>query len=149
MNILGLSSGFHDASAALLRDATVVAAAAEERFTRRKHDPSLPLRAVEFCLAQSGLAPSELDVVVLHEDPLTKFDRVVHSALTDSRPGHDWLADTTRAWIAQGRFDVRSRAAAALKIPIERLLTVEHHAAHAASAFFASPFDEATVVTLD
>src|SRR4051812_45051584 len=149
MHILGLSFGFHDASAALLRDATVVAAAAEERFTRRKHDASLPLRAIEFCLAQGGIAPAAVDVVVLHEQPLTKFDRIVHSALIDPRPGHDWLVDTTRGGIAQGRFDVQSRVAAALNVPIERLRTVEHHAAHAASAFFASPFHEATVVTLD
>jgi carbamoyltransferase len=149
MNILGLAFGFHDASAALLHDGVVVAAAAEERFTRRKHDPTFPLRAVEFCLAEGGITVSSLDAVVLHEEALTKFDRIVHSALTRFPAGVAYLDRTTRSWKAQGWFDVRGRVAEALGIPVERIRAVEHHAAHAASAFFASPFTAATVVTLD
>lgn len=149
MNILGLAFGFHDASAALLRDGAIICAAAEERFTRRKHDAALPARAIAFCLAEGGLTPSDLDAVVLHEHASVKFDRVVHAALRQDPPAAAYVERTVAAWIAQGKFDPAGRVAAMLRIPADRIHAVEHHAAHAASAFFASPFHQATVVTMD
>jgi carbamoyltransferase len=149
MYILGLAFGFHDASAALLKDSTIVAAAAEERFSRQKHDPGFPGQAIDFCLGEGGITGGDLDAVVLHEEIETKFDRIVHSGLTRFVERPSYLEEATRRWIVAGRFDAVDRVAAALSLPAERIQTVPHHTAHAASAFFASPFDTATVVTLD
>jgi carbamoyltransferase len=149
MNILGLAFGFHDASAALVRDGVVVAAAAEERFTRRKHDPELPRLAVEFCLAEGRLCAADLDAVVLHEKAIAKFDRIVHSALLQTSGGEAYLDRTWQSWLAHDKFSGRGMVASALGVPVDRVHNVEHHAAHAASAFFPSPFSAATIVTMD
>ncbi len=149
MNVLGLSFDYHDAAAALVCDGEVVAAAQEERFTRRKHDASLPRRAVAFCLEQAGLDASGLDAVAFYERPLLKFDRIVSAALSGGSDGAGYLDRTLDTWLRQGKFDARERLIEALGIPGERLAWMDHHQAHAASAFFCSPFDTATVVTID
>ncbi|HEY3384845.1 MAG TPA: carbamoyltransferase C-terminal domain-containing protein [Vicinamibacterales bacterium] len=149
MYILGLAFGFHDASAALLSDGEVVAAALEERFTRRKHDPDLPRRAIDYVLSEGRITSADLDTVVLHESAPKKFDRVVHSAASNLPAGAAYLEKTVRSWMAHGKFDVRRRVADAVGVPLDRIHSVEHHAAHAASAYFASAFDSATVVTMD
>jgi len=127
----------------------VVAAAQEERFSRIKHDPGMPIRAVGYVLSEAGLSSTDIGAVVLHESAAQKFDRIVHSSLTNMPAGEAYLERTVRSWMAHGKFDARRRVAAAIGVPIERIHSVEHHAAHAASAFFASPFEDATVVTMD
>ncbi len=147
MNVLGLSCYFHDAAAALVVDGQVVAAAEEERFTRRKHDNAFPEKAIAFCLAQAGLDARDLDGVAFYEKPLAKFHRAV-------RTGLDYAPDDVGAFT---RRLVRLRHEGLLVEERLRGFTgfhgpfwyVEHHAAHGASAFYCSPFDRATVVTVD
>lgn len=146
--VLGISAHFHDAAAALVIDGQVVAAIEEERLSRKKHDASLPLRAVASCLAQAGLTAQDLDHVVFYEKPLRKFERLLVGHLDAypralsrfSRALGTWLSD--KLWVEQA-------LAKALDIDPEILLFAEHHGSHAASAFLASPFREAAVLTVD
>ncbi len=148
MNILGISAFYHDASAVLLRNGFVITAAQEERFTRRKHDPAFPKRAIRHCLREGDITVDELDWVVFYEKPLRKFERILsthiqhfpRSAKAFSRAMFLWLGD--RLWM-------KNRIAAELGIDSKRILFVEHHQSHAASAFFPSPFAEAAVLTVD
>ncbi len=146
--ILGVSALYHDAAAVLLRDGVVVAAAQEERFSRIKQDPSLPVRAVAWCLAEHGLTPADLDWLVFYEKPLRKFERVLATAVATfprswrAFPRHmlAWLGD--KLWL-------RNSLVQTFGVPAERLLFSEHHLSHAASAFLCSPFDRAAVLTVD
>lgn len=152
MNILGLSAYYHDSAACLVRDGRIVAAAHEERFTRRKHDASFPRRAVRYCLAEGGVGPGELDAVVFYDKPLTKFVRILENAFAVSPRGLRpflqampvWLRD--KLWIP-AEIERELRLAGAGRPA--KLLFTEHHEAHAASAFFASPFESAAILTLD
>ncbi|MBK8167082.1 MAG: carbamoyltransferase [bacterium] len=152
MNILGLSAFYHDSAACLVRDGRIVAAAHEERFTRRKHDAAFPRQAVRYCLAEGGVGPGQLDAVVFYDKPLTKFVRILESSFAvvprGLRPFLQampvWLRD--KLWIpAEIERELRL---AGVGRPAQLLFT-EHHEAHAASAFFASPFDSAAILTLD
>ncbi|HYC78435.1 MAG TPA: carbamoyltransferase N-terminal domain-containing protein [Planctomycetota bacterium] len=148
MNVLGVSAWYHDAAAALVRDGDVVAAAQEERFSRRKNDPSFPAAAARFCLRHAGLRPSDLDAVVFYEKPFRRFERILvtqlrafpRSAKAFSRAMFDWLG---------GKLWMKTRIADALDVPASRVLFCEHHESHAASAFFPSGFDDAAVLTVD
>jgi carbamoyltransferase len=148
MHVLGVSCYFHDSAAALLRDGTLVAAAEEERFSRLKHDYEFPIRAIDFCLRQGGLAPGDLDYVVFFEKPFLKFERLLLSILqTFPRSGRvfrqamiTWLGD--KLWI-------QHRLKRHFGLPASRILFSEHHLSHAASAFFCSPYEEAAVLTVD
>lgn len=149
MNILGLSFDYHDSAAALLCDGTLIAAAQEERFSRRKNDPSLPVLATEFCLRQAGISCRDLDWVVFYEDSHEKLERIVHASLRDeplSRTLREW---TFPNWLSRGKTDIVRRIAQAVGVPEARIVHLDHHQAHAASAFYASPFERATVLTLD
>jgi carbamoyltransferase len=146
MRILGISCFYHDA--ALLVDGVCVAAAEEERFSRVKHDSRYPALAVAFCLAHAGIAAAELDYVVFYEKPLVKFERILTTA----------MRGFPRAWRAFGEgmvgwFDeklwIRALLEKKLGVPRGKVLFTEHHAAHAASAFFCSPFEEAALLTVD
>jgi carbamoyltransferase len=149
--ILGLSFDYHDAAAALLRDGQVVAAADEERFSRQKHDHRFPSRAIAFCLRRAGIDASQLDAVAFYERPFLKFDRIVRAGLAARVQGRngDYLPRVVEHWIGEGKFEARARIAGHLGLSPERVFGMPHHAAHAASAFFGSPFDRATVVTMD
>lgn len=149
LNILGLSFDYHDSAAALISEGTLVAAAHEERFTRIKNDPSLPASAAAFCLAEAGLRPDDLDHVVFYERPLLKFDRILQASLLRWPASRRYFQETLRSWTAKGKFHASARISDALGVPLSKVHAVRHHAAHAASAFFCSPFDEAAVVTLD
>jgi carbamoyltransferase len=148
MRVLGLSAFGRDAAAALVVDGRAVAASAEERFTRVRHDPAFPRRAARWCLREAGLQPSDLDAVVFHVKPLRQFERVLacqlrafpRSITTFPRSLFTWLGD--RLWI-------RGRIAGDLGVPPEKVLFCEHHAAHAAAAFLPSPFEEAAVLIVD
>ncbi len=148
MYILGVSCYYHDAAAALLHNGQLVAAADEERFSRIKHDSGFPAQAIQFCLAQAGVAPQDLDYVVFYEKPLRKFERILLSVL-DGAPGTGKLfREAMATWFSE-KLWIKSHLVSRLGIPAHKLLFVEHHLSHAASAFFASPFKEAAILTID
>jgi len=148
MYILGISCYYHDAAAALLRDGELVAAAEEERFTRKKHDFSFPTNAIDFCLAHEGITARDLDYVVFYEKPLHKFERILMTALTTFPKSLASFRESMVSWLNE-KLWIKGRILGKLPIPMDRLLFVEHHLSHAASAFFASPYEEAAILTVD
>ena len=145
--ILGISAYYHDAAAALVCDGEIIAAAQEERFSRKKHDPRFPRHAINYCLGEAFIEPSELEGVVFYDNPLITLDRVMKNALTVAPAGGDQFLAACRGMLG---------AKARLKDDIEgvlgetpRLLGTHHHMAHAASCFYPSPFDEAAILTID
>jgi len=148
MIILGLSFDYHDAAAALLVDGQVIFAAEEERYSRLKHDQRLPKLAVQAALAHAGLRMDQVDAVVFYEQPMLKFGRIFKSAHGLSH-GDAYLKDTLAYWLKKGKFSVAARIADELDIAVDRIHFVTHHQSHAASTFFSSGFDEATIVTID
>jgi len=148
MYILGLSCYYHDAAAALLRDGELVAASQEERFSRKKHDSSFPYQAIAFCLEEAGITASDLDYVVFYEKPLVKFGRILLNALaTYPRSSGVWREAMT-AWMGD-KLWVKTHIMNRIPIKPNKILFCDHHMAHAASAFFCSPFDDAAVLTVD
>jgi len=146
--ILGISAFYHDSAAALLVDGRIVAAAQEERFTRKKHDPGFPARAVEFCCREAGLEPADLDYVAFYEKPLTKFERLLETYFAYAPAGFSSFRLAMPLWVKEKLFTRRilRGALAGFKGP---LVFPDHHESHAASAFFPSPFEEAAILTLD
>src|SRR5271166_4457623 len=147
--ILGISAFYHDSAAALVVDGDIVAAAQEERFTRKKHDPGFPTHAIAYCLKEGGAQPEALDYIAFYDKPLTKFDRLLETYLAYAPAGFKsfWLA--MPLWLKDKlhmRRTLRQRFHAARDA---RLVFTDHHESHAASAFFPSPFDRAAIVTLD
>jgi carbamoyltransferase len=147
--ILGISAFYHDAAACLVVDGEIVAAAQEERFTRKKHDPDFPALAVQYCLKEAGLSVSDVDYVVFYEKPLRKFERLLETYLAFAPSGFRsfsmampvWLKEKTRlpGLIREGLGgDLRAK-----------MVFTDHHESHAASAFFPSPYAEAAILTLD
>ena len=153
MRILGISAYYHDSAAALVVDGRVVAAAQEERFTRRKHDARFPEHAVRFCLAHAQAGPDAIDTVVFYEKPFLKFERLLETYLAFAPRGYRSFAMAMPLWIREKLFqkDLLARQLTQLgfTLPSARMLFTEHHQSHAASAFFPSPFDEAVVLTMD
>ncbi|MBI3552413.1 MAG: carbamoyl transferase [Elusimicrobia bacterium] len=148
MKVLGLSSHYHDASAALVVDGVPVAAAAEERFTRQKHDPVFPERSARFCLEQAGLRAEDLDLVAYHEEPEVKFARSLAATLSRwPSSGSTFVRAMTEA-VSSGLW-VRRSISAALEVPPSKIVCVPHHLSHAAHAFLTSPFEDAAVLTVD
>jgi carbamoyltransferase len=148
MLVLGISCHYHDAAAALVRDGVVVAAAEEERFTRRKHDARFPTHAIDFCLRQAGVTAAELDYAVFYEKPLQKFERIMLTALRTWPRSWRGFGEFALGWMGN-KLWIRSTIQEALDIAPDRILFVDHHLSHAASAFFCSPFDRAAVLTVD
>jgi carbamoyltransferase len=146
--ILGISCFYHDAAAAILKDGVLVAAAEEERFSRRKHDSGYPDLAVQFCLEQAGISAAELDYVVFYEKPFPKFERLMTSLFSTWPRSFATFREGMIVWLTEKLWmkDVICRRS---KIRREKVLFVEHHLSHAASAFFCSPFDESAVMTVD
>ena len=153
MRILGISAYYHDSAAALVVDGRVVAAAQEERFTRRKHDPRFPSNAVRYCLEHAAIASDAVDAVVFYEKPFLKFERLLETYLAFAPRGYRSFAMAMPLWIREKLFqkDLLSRELARLGFskPSDRLLFTEHHQSHAASAFYPSPFSDAVVLTMD
>ena len=131
-----------------LQDGVLVAAADEERFTRVKHDNSYPQRAIDFCLRQAGIQSGDLDYVVFYEKPLLKFERILITTLGTFPRSYPVFREAMVAWFNE-KLWVKSKLQTTLGIPPERILFVEHHLSHAASALFTSPFDEAAILTVD
>ena len=148
MRILGISAYFHDSGAALVEDGELVAAAEEERFTRKKHDFDFPHRAIEFCLHRGSIEPGELDYVVFFEKPFVKFERLLRTTFSTWPRSWPLFRQSMRSWLLD-KLWVKSAIREQLGVPRDRILFAEHHLSHAASAFFCSPFDEAAIITLD
>ena len=148
MHILGISAFYHDSAAALIRDGEIVAAAQEERFTRRKHDPAFPTQAVAFCLQESGIDTRALDSVAFYERPLVKFERLLETQIGSAPEGFELFARAMPVW-AQQKLHLPARIQSELPGFAGSLLFFEHHESHAASAFFPSPYREAAILTLD
>ena len=148
MRVLGLSGHFHDAAAALVVDGRMVAAAQEERFSRRKHDASMPVRSAAFCLRQGGMVAADLDAIVWHEKPLLKFERILQTSLRTWPAG---LRAFRRAMISMvgDKLWVKDHLAKEFGVPESKILFSGHHTSHAASAFYCSPFSEAAVLCVD
>ena len=147
--ILGISAFYHDSAAALVIDGRVVAAAQEERFSRKKHDDAFPVGAIEFCLAQAGIDARELDVVGFYDKPLLKFDRLLETYLAYAPAGFSSFTASLPLWLKKKLHLPREMRNALGGAYTKRFVFAEHHESHAASAFFPSPFDEAAILTLD
>jgi carbamoyltransferase len=148
MYILGISCYYHDAAAALLKDGVLVAAAEEERFTRKKHDYGFPEHAIEFCLRQAGIDKRDLDYVVFYEKPLQKFERILLTTLQTFPQSWGVFRESMIVWFNE-KLWIKGRLMTKLDVPAKKVLFVEHHLSHAASTFFCSPYEEAAIVTLD
>ncbi len=147
--ILGLSAFYHDSAAALVVDGEIVAAAQEERFTRKKHDERFPSHAVEFCLKQAGLTVDQLDWVTFYEKPLLTFDRLLETYLSMAPRGFSSFRAAIPVWLKE-KLHLRREITNQLGLKhSKRLLFTEHHVSHAASAFFPSPYERAAILTVD
>ncbi len=147
IRILGLSAYYHDSAACLLVDGQIVAAAQEERFSRKKHDERFPAQAVAYCLSEAGIGRDEVDCVGFYEKPLVKFDRLLESYIASAPRGLRSYLMAMPTWLGQKLWladDIRA------ELGIEKdVLFGDHHESHAASAFYPSPFEEAAVLTID
>jgi carbamoyltransferase len=147
VNILGLSAFYHDSAACLVRDGEIIAAAQEERFTRKKHDASFPKHAVMYCLREGGIVVNELECVAFYEKPFLKFDRILHSYLAYAPAGLKSFLIAIPLWIRE-RIWMKELIRRELGCDC-KVFFPEHHESHAASAFFPSPFPEAAFLTID
>jgi len=148
--VLGISAFYHDSAAALVRDSEIIAAAQEERFSRKKHDPRFPVNAINYCLEEAGTEPADLDAIVFYDKPLWTLDRVVENCLMMAPSGYEQMEKALRSILGvklwtekQVQHHLKSLGKAG------KLLYTEHHLAHAASAFYPSPYREAAILTLD
>jgi carbamoyltransferase len=154
MYILGISAFYHDSAAALIMDGKIVAAAQEERFTRKKHDPAFPAEAVKYCLQHAGLSAKDLDAVVFYDKPLLKFERLLETYYAFAPKGLRSFITAMPVWIKEKMFLKRLIREELTKLYGDeaksvKLLFPEHHLSHAASAFYPSPFEEAAILTID
>ena len=148
MDILGISCFFHDAAAALLREGRLLAAAEEERFTRRKHDFEFPQNAIDFCLRTGGIEARDLDYVVFFEKPFIKFERLLLTSLQEFPRSYRLFREAMITWLGD-KLWIKQLIQKQLGVSAEKILFSEHHVSHAASTFFCSPFDEAAILTVD
>ena len=154
MQVLGISAFYHDSAAALIRDGDIVAAAQEERFTRRKHDAAFPSHALDYCLREGGASLDDIDCIVFYDKPLLKFERLLETYVAFAPRGFKSFSMAIPLWLREKLFlknlltkELEKRGT---RKDVEgRVLFSEHHLSHAASAFFPSPFDEAAVLTMD
>ena len=154
MRVLGVSAFYHDSAAALVDGGRIVAAAQEERFTRKKHDASHPANAIAWCLEHAEVAPSDVDRVVFYDKPFLKFERLVETAIAFAPRGYRSFAKAIPVWIKEKLFQKGMLGAMLEELDPDvdwgaKLLFAEHHQSHAASAFYPSPFREAVVLTMD
>lgn len=147
MIILGISFGFHDASAALIVDGVFVAGAAEEMFSRKKHDKGFPKSAIAYCLQTYNLSAHDVDAIVYYENPSLKLDRLLSSCIQNQEVA--LFSTTIQRWMADGLWDVKAFLATTLHVDEAKIHMVDHHLSHASAAFFPSGFERAAVLTLD
>jgi len=156
MNILGISAYYHDSAAALLCSGKIVAAAQQERFTRKKHDAGFPAQAIAFCLQEAGITtPGQLDAIVFYDKPILKFERLVDTYLSHAPRGFRSFVAAMPVWLKDKLYlkkNLKQELAQLLSCPesaLAPLLFAEHHESHAASAFYPSPYENAAVLCLD
>ncbi|MFZ5689632.1 MAG: carbamoyltransferase [Pseudomonadota bacterium] len=154
MNILGISAFYHDSAAALVRDGRVIAAAQEERFTRKKHDAGFPANAIAYCLKEAGISGSDVDFVVFYDKPFLKFERLLETYVAFAPRGFTSFRKAMPIWVGEKLFQKDMLKTALTDCDpeladLKKLLFTEHHFSHAASAFYPSPFSEAVVLTMD
>lgn len=148
-SILGISAFYHDSAAALVVDGRIVAAAQEERFTRRKHDPDFPKQAIAYCLKEAGLQPGQLDYVAFYEKPMLKFDRLLETYFAFAPAGFSSFRRAMPLWLRDKLYMRRRLRTELSDAKRARFIFTEHHESHAASAFFPGPFDDAAILTID
>jgi len=148
VNVLGLSFYYHDSSAALVQDGVLVAAAEEERFSRRKHDSGYPSLAIEFVCKQGGITLNDVDFVVFYEKPFVKFERMLLTAMSTFPKSSAVFRESMQRWISD-KLWIKSILAKKTGLPTSKLLFAEHHVSHAAASFFTSPYKEAAILTVD
>src|SRR3984893_8487418 len=154
MLVLGVSAFYHDSAAALVRDGGIVAAAQEERFTRKKHDPGFPANAIAYCLKEAKTGADSVDRVVFYEKPFLKFERLIETYLAFAPRGFASFRKAMPLWISEKLFqrDLLLRELAGIASALgdkAKLRFCEHHFSHAASAYFPAPFQSALVLTMD
>jgi len=149
MNILGISAFYHDSAATLVRDGEIIAAAQEERFTRKKHDNRFPSNAVEYCLSEGNLTAEQIDYVVFYEKPLVKFERLLETYIAYAPRGFKQFLMGIPLWLRQKLHLPREMDKALNYNYNGRYVFTEHHESHAASAFYPSPFKKAAILTMD
>lgn len=154
MYILGISAFYHDSAAAILKDGEIIAAAQEERFSRKKHDAGFPSKAVEYCLKEAGVTIDELEAVVFYDKPLLKFERLLETYYAFAPKGFTSFLMAMPVWLNEKLFLKKKIRDELKNIQLYdkkklKLLFPEHHLSHAASAFYPSPFDEAAILTID
>ncbi|NVK18560.1 MAG: carbamoyltransferase [Methylocystaceae bacterium] len=154
MRILGISAFYHDSAAALLEDGVIVAAAQEERFTRKKHDPAFPKNAIEYCLDEADISMADVDYVAFYDKPFLKFERLLETYLAFAPRGFRSFKTAIPVWMKEKLFQKDFLRKEFKKYDpdfdwMNKLLFAEHHQSHAASAFYPSPFEEAVVLTMD
>ena len=147
--ILGISAFYHDSAAALVVDGRIVAAAQEERFTRKKHDAEFPTHAIDFCLQSAGLEPEQLNYVGFYDKPFTKFERLLETYLAYAPRGFRSFLMAMPVWLKKKLYLRREMNKGLNHAWKKRYIFTEHHESHAASAFFPSPFEEAAILTVD
>ena len=154
MKILGISAFYHDSAAAIIEDGKIIAAAQEERFTRKKHDPHFPTNAVKFCLQYAGATIDDLDAIAFYDKPLLKFERLLETYYAFSPKGIQSFITAIPVWLKEKMFlkklihDELKKIGNYNKKKL-KLLFPEHHLSHAASAFYSSPFEKAAILTID
>lgn len=147
--VLGISAFYHDAAACVTKDGEIIAAAQEERFTRKKHDPRFPVHAMASCLGEADIEPEDLAAVIFYDNPALSFDRVMRTFAASGRGGLESFVKGIPGWLS-GKFFVERLVREELKLPEHiPVLFDEHHFSHAASAFYPSPFEEAAILTID
>src|ERR671918_806209 len=147
--ILGISAFYHDSAAALIVDGRIVAAAQEERFSRKKHDAGFPSAAVAYCLNEAGLELAQVDFVAFYEKPILKFDRLIETYLAFAPDGFKSFRTAIPVWVKEKLFQERELKRGLGGHFNRRIVYAMHHISHAASAFFPSPFEEAAILTMD
>ena len=150
MNVLGISCFSHDAAASLVQNGKVVAAAMEERFTRKKHDVGFPINAIIYCLQRGGVDADALDAIAFYEDPYLKFERVLYRHIDAWPHSKDVFVRSIGSWLTS-KLPIRRTIRRSLRgFPTKcRIYTVQHHLSHAASAYYCSPFTDAAILTID
>lgn len=148
MNILGISCFYHDSAAALIKDGDIIAAAQEERFTRKKHDPSFPKNAIAYCLQEAGISAAHIDIVAFYEKPIVKFDRILQTHIAFAPHGLRAFLSSMPLWLRH-RLWMRETFRKYLPDFTGKIIFPTHHESHAASAFYPSPFHEAAILTID
>ena len=154
MKILGISAFYHDSAAALIENGEIIAAAQEERFTRKKDDPGFPSNAVSFCLEYGGITLNELDAIVFYDKPLLKFERLLETYYAFAPKGIRSFLTAMPVWIKEKMFLKRLINEELVKLGYDKkkpvkILFPEHHLSHAASAYYPSPFEKSAILTID